>query len=860
MRIELLSKLRVFLFAVIISQLILPTGLAQSSNSINKKFSTNNQQTKATKINNKLAKLGLKEANKETKSKINEQYGKLPLRFEKNIGQTDSNIDFISQNNNYTLFLSPDKVTFSFEQEKNLNNFRQKPNVNIHNDNVNATSLLTMNIIQGNSNAEIHEIEKLETVSNYFLNNSQNQWQTNVENFSKIKYTNVYPGIDIVYYGNQRQLEYDFIVAPYTSPDIIRLQFEQAEMLTINNAGDLIIKLNNQEIYKKKPLVYQEINGIKQLVSCDYKIHKNNQLSFELGNYDTTQPLIIDPTIGYSTYLGGTGSDFSNAIAVDTAGNAYIVGYTESPNFPTSNPQQKTISGKNDLFISKLNPSGNSLAFSTYIGGNDEDFGNAIAIDSKGNVYVTGYTFSTNFPIVNALQSKNGNITPNTGGDSFVVKLNAQGNALMYSTYLGGMSDDLATSIAVDTQDNAYITGFTNSANFPVANAVQSRSNGGFDAFLTKLNSSGNSLAFSTYFGGSDNDFGNALTIDKNNNIYIVGQTDSRNLPIVNPQQSLIAGDSDGFIVKFASTGNTVNFATYFGGSDFDVITSVAVDSISNVYVTGVTGSKDFSVMNPLQANKADNLDVFVSKLNAAGNSLVFSTYLGGSEDEQANSIALDDKNNVYIMGVTTSINFPTVDATQKTNGGQQDVFMTKLNANGNALMFSTYLGGAGNDVGAGLAIDAKSNVFMTGITNSMNFPMSKPLQAACGCDPTKKISDGFVAGFFEVAAPPPTPDFSISIAQPQATLARGKQIDININIARTGGFTGNVTITPDLDRAKTLKLTFTPTSQTTATATTSFSIKAKKKALVGTSPLVFTAKDANGKTKTATLTLTIQQ
>lgn len=853
------SKLRVSLFAALVSQLVLPFGFAQSPSPVNNKAFPVKTNTFANNSNNNLAKLGLKEADTKTKAQISENYGKLPLRFEKNIGQTNENIDFISHNNNYTLFLSPTKATFSFKKEKNINNFVHKLKINEQNSNVTPTNTLTMQLVKGNVNADIVEVKKLETVSNYFLSNDKKQWQANVENFAKIKYQNVYPGIDVVYYGTQRQLEYDFIVAPYADPKLINLAFVEAENLTINNDGNLVIIANNQELYKKKPYIYQEVNGIKKQIVSSYIIKENKEVSFQLGDYDTSKPLIIDPMIGYSTYLGGTGSDFSNAIAVDNTGNAYIVGYTESANFPTNNPQQRTLSGKNDLFISKLNASGSSLTFSTYIGGNDEDFGNAIAIDSKGNVYVAGYTFSSNFPTVSAFQSKNGNTIANSGGDAFIVKLNAQGNALMYSTYLGGASDDLATSIAVDAQDNAYVTGFTNSANFPVVNALQNRSSGGFDAFLTKINVAGNSLAYSTYFGGSDNDFGNSIVVDKTNNAYLVGQTDSRNLPLVSPQQSIIGGDTDGFIAKFANTGNTVNFATYFGGSDFDAITSVAVDSINNIYVTGATASKDFSVMNPLQASKMGSLDIFISKLNATGNSLAFSTYLGGSGDEQANSIGLDEKNNVYIMGVTTSPDFRLVDATQKTIGGEQDVFMTKINAQGNSLMFSTYLGGAGNDIGASLAVDVKGNVFMTGITNSMNFPMSKPLQAACGCDPIKKISDGFVAGFFESAPPPPTPDFSISLAQQQVNLARGKQVDININITRAGGFTGNITITPDIDRAKTLKLTFTPTSQSTTGNTTTFSLKAKKKALVGTSPIVFTAKDSSGKTKTAMLTLIIQ-
>ncbi len=835
MKINLWSKLRYLLFAVIIFQLTIPFTSANTTDFVNN-----------SKNNSKL-----------TNQIILNKKDNILLNFERNIGQTDKDIDFIIRSNVSTMFLSATKLNFIFDQENNSNNFAKK--FNNQNNDAKLHPQLTMELIKANNKAKIIALEESSTKTNYLINNKP---QNNVKNFTKVKYESIYPGIDIVYYGNQKQLEYDFIVAPNADPNLINLAFSEATKLTINEQGDLIIDVNGQIIYQKRPDIYQYINGNKKSIKGSYKLSANNQISFQIGAYDTTKTLIIDPIVGYSTFLGGTDNDFSNAIAVDTEGNTYLVGNTASINFPVSNFQQQNNKGKNDLFITKIAPDGNRVIYSTYIGGSDNDFGNAIAVDSMGNVYVSGYTFSSDFPILNGFQPKNGNTIANTGGDAFILKLNAQGNTLAYSTYLGGMGDDLASSIAIDSQNNAYVTGFTNSVNFPVANAVQSKSNGGFDAFVAKLNPMGSSLVYSTYFGGSDNDFGNAIAVDKDRNAYFVGVTDSRNFPAINPLQSTNSGDSDGFITKISATGNVVNFSTYFGGSSFDNITSIAVDNTNNIYLTGVTNSRDFTVVNAMQSTKSTSLDAFVSKLNPTGSNLVYSTYLGGNGDDQANSLSLDPDNNVYLTGVTTSTNFPLKDATQKVIGGEQDAFMTKLNALGTALDFSTYLGGIGSESGLSIIVDGKANVFMTGITNSMDFPMTKPLQNSCGCDFMKKISDGFVVSFVEEVLPPPppaSPDFSISFTQPQITLARNDKLDITVTITRLGGFTGNVTVTPDNDRAKLLKLKFTPTVLSSTSDKVTFSLKAKKKALQGTSPITFTAKDDSGKTKTAVLTLVIQ-
>jgi hypothetical protein len=428
-------------------------------------------------------------------------------------------------------------------------------------------------------------------------------------------------------------------------------------------------------------------------------------------------------------------------IAVDGAGNAYVTGQTPSTDFPTTNPLQMSNGGGGffgDAFVTKINAAGTGRLYSTYLGGSSDDIGGRIAVDGAGNAYVTGSTNSTNFPTTNPLQASNGG-----GKDTFVTKINAAGLALVYSTYLGGSGDDAGAGIAVDGAGNAYVTGYTNSTNFPTANPLQASNGGGIngDAFVTKINAAGSALVYSTYLGGSGNDSCASIAVDGSGNAYVTGTTSSPNFPTTNPLQASYGGGlQDAFVTKINATGSAVVYSTYLGGGGQDSGTSIAVDSVGNAYVTGLTLSLNFPTANPLQASIASGLtpDAFVTKINAAGSALVYSTFLGGSGFDAGYAIAVDGSGNAYVAGYTESINlhpftpFPIINPIQASfGGGNSDAFVTKINAAGSAFVYSTYLGGSGNDGGYAIAVDGSGNAHVTGYTNSTNFPTANPIQAS---------------------------------------------------------------------------------------------------------------------------------
>jgi Beta-propeller repeat len=485
-------------------------------------------------------------------------------------------------------------------------------------------------------------------------------------------------------------------------------------------------------VVQPRPFIYQEIAGSKHAVPGRYVLSGTNQISFEVGAYNPTLPLIIDPVLSYSTYLGGSKDDQAYGIAIDGLGNAYVTGYTYSTNFPTKNAFQGNLKGSYTVFVTKLNASGNAAVYSTYLGGSGGDNGYSIAVDSAGNAYVTGYTSSTDFPTKNALQPAN-----HGGDDAFVTKLNASGNALVYSTYLGGSQDDYGQGITVDSAGNVYLTGYTFSFDFPLKNALQPINHAGsWTAFVTKLNAAGSALVYSTYLGGSDYDQGAGIAVDSAGNVYLTGDTGSGDFPTKNALQKtdLHPGSATGFISKLNASGSALVFSTFLGGSSLDLGQAIAVDSANNIYVTGWTASKDFPTKNPLQPTNHGHLNAFVSKLNASGSALIYSTYLGGKGHDIAYGIALDSKGNAYLTGYTDSANFPVVNALQPTRIAFADVFISELNANGSALNFSTYLGGSSyDDQGNSIAVDSTGNIYVAGYTQSKKFPTKNPFQGTFG-------------------------------------------------------------------------------------------------------------------------------
>jgi hypothetical protein len=558
----------------------------------------------------------------------------------------------------------------------------------------------------------------------------------------------------MIYYGREGELEYDFVVAPGADPELIRLGFEGAEGIAIDSRGDLVLQTAAGEVRHRKPVVYQEVDDEKRLVEGRYSLYagKSEELvtchsspvtshsslvTFEIGPYDSARPLIIDPVLSFSTYLGGNSVDEGNAIAVDAAGNTYLAGFTDSINFPTMNASQPGFGGRQDAFVVKLDPSGR-IVYSTYLGGNGQDNATSLAVDPSGNVWVTGFTDSTNFPVRNPFQPTKAGLL-----NAFITRLDA-GGSLASSSHLGGNARDVGSSIVIDASGSVYVAGLATSTNFPLRNALQTSPAGGADLFVSKFNSNGRQLVYSTYLGGAGIDGASSIAVDAAGNLYVTGLTSSPNLRTANAVQAAHRGGMfDAFVTKLNPSGSALIYSTFLGGSGEDRGTRIAIDGAGNAYITGDTDSPNFPTAGPVQANMGGSVDAFVAKLNQSGNQLIYSTYLGGSGIEGGTSVAVDGSGSATVSGFTASVNFPTVNALQQAfGGGSFDGFVAKLSATGAALDYATYLGGAGIDAGFGVSVDAAGNACVMGQTESTNFPTANPLQPSNGGG----TSDVFVA------------------------------------------------------------------------------------------------------------------
>jgi YVTN family beta-propeller protein len=681
-----------------------------------------------------------------TQALINQNYGKLPLSFEVNQGQTDKQVKFLSRGNGYNLFLTPTEAVLALKPGKEQS----------------SDMVLRMQLKGSNTAPQVIGLDELPGKSNYFIGNDPQKWRTNVSHYAKVRYREVYPGVDLIYYGNQRQLEYDFVVAPGADPKAVMLGFEGTDNIEIDGEDNLALHTAGGQVRLHKPIIYQETNGEKQFIAGNYVFKGETTVGFEVAAYDGSKPLIIDPVLSYSTYLGGGNDDQGRYIALDSGGNILMVGITASTNFPTVSPLQASYGGGgSDALVLKLNPAGSELIYSTYLGGSGSsgDGGFGIAVDSAGNAYVTGNTYSVNFPTT-ALAF---DISYNGGSDAFVTKLNASGNALVYSTYLGSSGHEGGGSIALDSAGNAYVAGSTGSSNFPTTSGAfrTAYAGGTSDAFVAKLNTTGSALVYSTYVGGSGFDAGSfaKIALDSSGNAYITGDTSSSNFPttIGAFQTSHAGGEQDTFVTKLNPTGSALVYSTYLGGSGDDPGTNIAVDASGQAYVVGYTSSANFPTVGPFQAAKSGGFDVYAAKLNSTGSALLYSTYLGGSGDDTTSGMTLDSNGNSYVTGYTSSANFPTARPIQAANGGGLDCYVAKLNSTGSALLYSTYLGGSSTDAGSGIAVDTAGNAFVTGTTSSSNFPTLNPLQAGYGGS-----SDAFIAkitelGLTEIAVNPNT-------------------------------------------------------------------------------------------------------
>ncbi len=722
----------------------------------------------------------------------------LPLMFESNVGQFDSKkIKFISRVSGYQLFLTSTEAIFApnnNQGDQAKGEAKEMEEAVVSNA---STSALRLKLKGANAHAKVRGRGELASKSNYFIGNDPTRWRRNVASYRRVSYEGIYPGINLTYYGNQQQLEYDFEVAPGANPSVIRLVCNGPDELKVDSQGGLVLRLKGGEILQHKPLVYQEVDGRRRMVDSRFVI-KGHEIGFEMAAYDKSRSLVIDPTLVYSTYLGGAGDDAGSSIDVDSNGNIYVAGTTSSTAFPTNNPYRSSNAGLADVFVTKLDPAGANIIYSTYIGGSGLDRADAIFVDkTSGAVYLAGRVDpgSADFPTTPGAFA-----TTYRGGDfdAFVLKLNPAGNSLAYSTFLGGGDNDSAIGVAADSGGVTYVTGGTRSSGFPTtSSAYQFSVAGDTDAYLVKLNATGSAILYSTLLGGGATDRGSSVKIDNSGNAYVLGYTSSQDFPTENAFQNSLGGSFDAFVAKIntnASGASSLVFCTYLGGSSDDKGYGLALDTADNLYVAGQTSSSDFPILNPAQAAKGGSFDAFIAKISSSGTKS-YTTYLGGSGDDRATGIAVNSAGDAYVTGYTASTNFPTATPLQISNGGGTDAFVTKLNPSGNGILYSTYFGGSANEnftstttFSGNIAVDSAGNAYITGYTSSNNFPTAAPFQAANAGG----ASDAFVARLFDTTA---GADFAVSVVPASQTANPGTSTTYIVSVTPTGGFTGNIAL-----------------------------------------------------------------
>jgi len=757
-------------------------------------------------------------------------YGDLPLAFDANAGQTDPQVKYLARGRGYSLFLTASEAVIRLKphhtsgvQEALHRRTTGLPLVRGGRKKAAprrpalspGRAVVRMAMIGANPEARISASGQLPGKTNYFVGRDPAKWRTNVPQYSRIEYADIYPGVNLAYHGRGQQLEFDYVISPGADAGRIAMGFSGVEGLATDESGDLIVSSAGGDIRMQRPVAYQESRGAREPVQARFRVEQGSRVQFELGSYDRSRELVIDPALRYSTYLGGGGEDEGFGIAVDSSGAAYVTGETDSPDFPGT--VSATNGGSFDGFVTKLNPSGSAVVYTTLIGGSGDDAGAAVAVDSLGDVYATGITESNDLPVtVGVLQSVFGGGLCASGtrncNDAYVAKLNSSGG-ISYLTYLGGSGDDSPIAIAIDSAGDAYVAGQTFSAPFPgtLSSSIQQvfnlgESNTASDGFLAELNPTATALVYSTYLGGGDNDLIYGLAVDSVGAAYVAGDTVSTDFPITagafqtqcGTDGACDGGNDDAFAAKVTPGGTALSYSTYMGGSGVDIAFSLAIDSSGAAYLTGFTSSgADFPLQGPFQAELlSSNGSAFVAKLNPSGSALNYSSYLGGSVFEAATGIAVDQLRNAYLTGTTQSIDFPGADALQPLLNGNSDAFITEVNNTGQTKVYSTFLGGSGDEnfdassgtpFGGYIAVVTTSGAaFVTGTTFSTDFPTAAALQSAApgGTD------DAFVA---KISPAPTGPDFSVGVDPATVVVASGQTTaDMNVTVTPLNGNFGS--------------------------------------------------------------------
>ena len=673
-------------------------------------------------------------------------YGAIPLHFEPNVGQAAAPVRFLARGSGYSLFLTSDGAVLALEKAKpGMQNSK--------------ADVLRMEIAGANLSAETTGENLLEGKTNYIRGSDPGKWKTDIANFERVRYLNIYDGVDVVYYGAGQQLEYDFVVNPNADPRTIGLEFKGAKRIKINALGELILRTNGGEIHQHKPNVYQEAAGERKTIDGRYVITGKNRIGFAVADYDRSLPLIIDPVLSYSTYLGGSNETRGTSIAVDASGSAYITGNTTALDFPTVNPFQSANRGGQEGFVTKLNPAGTAFVYSTYLGGTSNDLPTSIKVDAAGSAFVAGFTLSSDFPTTPGAYQRNGGAR-----SGFITKLSPNGSSLVYSTYLSSpitfAGVDELSGLAIDSSGNAYVTGGTTEPTFPTTPGAFKTTLAGFgseNAFVTKLNPAGSALVYSTFVGFdtpvngvAPTDYATAIAVDSTGNAYITGQTRSANFPVTGGAfQNLPGSSRDAFVTKLNANGTALVYSTYLGGISDESGTGIAVDAASNAYVTGDyrgTADSDFPFTpNSFlpSGNASFGIHAFLTKLNPSGTALIYSTTLA-LKQTFGSGVALDSTGSAYVIGSEQiGAAFP-INAVQPVSRNI-DAFIVKMNSAGTALTYSTSFGGGNaTTTGSAIALDASGNAYITGYTNSSDFPITA--SAPQSTKPGGQLGTAFVA------------------------------------------------------------------------------------------------------------------
>lgn len=635
----------------------------------------------------------------------------LPLFFEENRGQADDDVRFFSRGNGFALLLKESGAVLATrpQSESRENGDADKPI---------QTKRVAMKLQGANPTPFVFGSDKLDGHVNYLLGRDESKWIRDVDTYGLVSYAEVYPGVDLTFHITARQLEYDFNLAAGADPRAIRMTFEGADQLEVVADGALVVRTSAGEVRHERPVAFQDRDGERIPVAADFEELGDGSIGFRVGDYDVSRPLTIDPTLVYSSYLGGSASDACRALAIHPSANVVLLaGDSASSDF-----LRNASVNNSDVFVGRLTDNGGQFAY-TFFGGSGNDTVSGFAVDAMGNGYLCGSTESTDFPLLHSFGS-----VLSGPSDAFVALLNPAGNAFLYSSLIGGSGQESGVSVAADSAGNAYITGRTTSQDFPTMGAIQSAYGGGdSDAFVTKLSTDGATLVYSTYLGGSGTEdllARSGIVVDSTGNAYVVGQTQSGNFPTKDALRATKTGaasTSDGFLAKINPGGSDLVFSTYIGGSDDDSAIALALDQPGNIYVSGSTKSTSFTGSTSTRPATATS-DAFVAKLNAAGSAITYLTFVGGNAgNEAANAIAVTSAGIVAIAG-SAGDGMSTTNAIQSFfKGGQTDAFVGRLGATG-AVNFLTYIGGSADDVANGVGIDSDGHLLVDGFTESMDF------------------------------------------------------------------------------------------------------------------------------------------